>query len=110
MEAAGIVGTPTFWVYEAALLFETNTDKRFREIWVTSCSRETQISRLCERDQMPRDQAVTLLQTQESTEEKCRRATRIIDTEGDLPSIREQVSAHWALVNSHNQMLYKYKY
>jgi dephospho-CoA kinase len=102
LEKAGIVGTATFWVYEAALLFESNTHERFLEIWVTNCSIETQLSRLCQRDRLSIEQATQLLEIQGPTEDKCRRATRIIDTEGSLPSIREQVFLLWDRVISRN--------
>jgi dephospho-CoA kinase len=102
LEQAGIVGTATFWVYEAALLFESKTQDRFLEIWVTNCSRETQLSRLCQRDRLSTEQALQLLQTQGSAEEKCRRATRIIDTEGPFPSVQAQVFLFWTQVNTNN--------
>ena len=91
LEKSGILGTATVWVYEAALLFETNTYKRFREIWVTLCSRENQLTRLCQRDNITMEQAVQLLQLQGNPKEQSQRATRIINTQEDLSSIREQL-------------------
>src|SRR3989338_4620612 len=80
LEETGVIGNPIFWVYEAALLFETHSHERFREVWVTKCSKEVQIARVCARDHISFDQASQLLQMQWSTEEKCKWASWVIDT------------------------------
>lgn len=99
LEKANIIGKPVLWVYDAALLFETHSQGRFREVWVTKCSREVQIARVSSRDHISVNQATHLLQAQWSTEEKCKRASWVIDTEVPLAALQEKVHQKWKQIN-----------
>lgn len=100
LEKADIIGKSIFWVYEAALLFETHSQGRFREIWVTKCSRETQIARASKRDHISMDQATHLLQAQWPTEEKCKWASWVLDTEVAIAVLQEKIHQKWHQINT----------
>ncbi len=85
----GLDQKPARWFYEASLIFETNSESRFYEVWVARCSPETQLARLMARDAFTRDEALAMIAMQMDPQEKVQRAHWSIDTEDDLGKIRE---------------------
>lgn len=84
------VGELVFF-YEAALIFETGSEKDFREVWATSCPAQTQIERLEQARGIPRALGDQILAGQMAASAKANLADRVIDTSGDLASVRRQV-------------------
>lgn len=67
--------------YEAALIFESQSQRLFKEVWVTACQAETQLKRLMERSQLAQDEAQRIIAAQFPMEEKIKGATRVIRTD-----------------------------
>ena len=79
-------------VFDAALLVETGAYRDFHRLIVVRCSRETQITRLRERNDLSPGQAETRLAAQAPLERKLAVADYVIDTEGPLDETRDQTA------------------
>lgn len=66
-------------VLEVPLLYETHMDRICDEVWVVWVDRETQIERLCRRDNISVEDAVKRIDAQMPLDEKARRAKVVID-------------------------------
>lgn len=75
---------------EAALLIETGYYKRYDKLIVVTCSQETQIKRLMERDNMDREEALSRINSQMPITEKIQYADYIIDTDCSLSEVRKK--------------------
>jgi dephospho-CoA kinase len=71
-------------VFDAALMVETGSYKRYHRIVVAHCSRETQIERVILRDGAGREQVEARLQAQLPIEDKMAVADYLIDTTGTV--------------------------
>jgi dephospho-CoA kinase len=80
-------------VVEAPLLFESGIDGEMDEIWVVSCGEDLQMERLRQRDGFTREEAADRIAAQMPDAERRRRATRIIDTSGDVRDTVRSVKA-----------------
>lgn len=72
------------------LLYECGLERHFDQVWVVSASRETQITRLLERDGLARPDAEKRIDSQMPLVQKESRADAVISTEGTI----EQTQAH----------------
>ncbi len=77
-------------ITEAALLIETEYYKRFDRVVVVTCSRETQIKRLMQRDRMNREEALRRIESQMPLDKKRQYADYIIDTNCPLSEVKEK--------------------
>ncbi len=73
-----------FCFLDAPLLFEAGVEKYCDEVWVASCGIDEQIRRVLARDQISYDDALKRIKVQMTDEEKRKRASRVIDTSGDI--------------------------
>ena len=80
-------------VYEAPLLFEAGAVARVDEILVVFVAPETQVERLCARDGIDRDVALTKIAAQWPESDKVARADYVIDNSGPIDGTRSQVEA-----------------
>lgn len=96
LKQAGFFTQPRLWFYEAALLVETGTYEKFKQLWVTYCSHTTQIERLCQRDSISPQQAAAIIAAQLPTSTKNALAHLRIDTEQDIAAIKTMISQHLA--------------
>ncbi|MGE0174248.1 MAG: dephospho-CoA kinase [Oligoflexales bacterium] len=88
----GLLAQPKLWFYEASLLFETGQYNRFRQIWLTHCSAETQIMRLIARDNIDCDLAKKMVESQSiSLEEKRLKADVLVDTDIPQPDLEHAI-------------------
>lgn len=71
-------------VFEVPLLYETHMDRICDEVWVVWVDRETQIERLCKRDNISEEDALKRIEAQMSLDEKARRAKVVIDNRKDI--------------------------
>src|SRR5579875_2477014 len=78
-------------VTEAAILIETGRYNAFDRIILTVCEEETQIARAMKRDHVTREQVLTRMARQMSSEEKKRYADYVIDTSGPKEDTRVEV-------------------
>ncbi len=83
--------TKKSFFYEAALIFETGRDQLFRELWVTSCPEDIQLSRLCDRSKLSKSEALKFIAAQMPQTEKTRKASLVLDTNCSLDELRQQV-------------------
>lgn len=78
------------FISEAALIIEAGFLKEYDKIIVTYCKPEIQIERLCQRDNIPRAEALQRMKTQMAPEQKTKYADYIIDTSGPIAETIEQ--------------------
>ncbi len=76
-------------ITEAALLIETEYYKHFDKLVVVTCSQETQIKRLIERNRMNHEEALARINSQMPISEKVQYADYIIDTDRHPSKVRE---------------------
>ena len=78
--------------YEAALIFEKESQKHFKEVWLTVCSRKVQVERLMHRNKISNEQALNLISTQIDVRKAQIMADYIIDTEININQLRKIIS------------------
>ena len=76
---------------DVPLLFECGMERCFDRIWVVTASRETQISRLYQRDGLSREDACARIDAQMPQEEKLRRADAALSTESSVEDTQAQI-------------------
>jgi dephospho-CoA kinase len=86
-------GIHPFAVADIPLLFESGRETEFDAVILTVCAPSTQLRRLLARDQMTEEEARQRIDSQLPAEEKARRATYVIDTDGTLAETDVQVDA-----------------
>lgn len=87
-------------VYEAAILVETGSYRRFDKLVLTVCQREQQIERAIKRDGLRREEVLERLDRQMSLEEKRKFADFVIDTSGEKETTLEQVRHLYAALQA----------
>ncbi len=87
-------------VLEAAVLFEAGWDDLGDEVWVNVIDRENAISRATARDNVPREAIERRLDAQLSNAERIARADVVIDNNGSVDDMREQLRRNWARLTS----------
>ena len=81
-----------FAVADIPLLFETGRDNQFNAVVVVACPRELQLQRLMERNKLSKDDAERRLNAQLPIEQKVKKATHVIRTEGTFEETDKQVA------------------
>lgn len=82
-----------FAIADIPLLYETGRDRNFDAVIVTTCEPATQIRRVMTRDGVSEAEAVQRIAAQMPAEDKVRRATYVIRTDGAFDDTRVQVRA-----------------
>lgn len=90
-EAAARSPRPVF--YDAALLVENGRHEDFAGLIVVACSLDSQIARLADRDGLGRDAAINRIDAQLPLAEKVAVADFVIDNDGRLTDLGQQVDA-----------------
>lgn len=80
---------------DVPLLYETNTQGRYRAVVVVYAPPMVQVQRLMKRDGVSRQAAEQSLQAQMPLSEKKQKAQFVVDNSGTLQETREQVRAVW---------------
>lgn len=75
------------------LLFEAGMTDLVTEIWVVRCSRQQQLERLMQRDQLTLEQAQARISSQLPIEEKAARADVVLDNSSTHEDLLKQVDA-----------------
>jgi dephospho-CoA kinase len=80
---------------DVPLLFESNLQSMFEQTIVVYVDRDTQITRLMERDGLTKVEAEARLQSQMPIEQKKKLADFVIDNRGSREGTKRQVKALW---------------
>jgi len=80
-----------FAIADIPLLYEVGLDKEYDEVIVTTCSPEAQVKRIMARDNLDATEVQHRLDAQMPLNEKAKRATYVIDTNGSLVQTNAQV-------------------
>lgn len=78
-------------VFVIPLLFEAEMTDLVTEIWVITCSEQQQIQRLMQREKLSLEQAKARIQSQMPIQEKCDRATVVLENSTSLEALLKQV-------------------
>ena len=78
-------------IYAVPLLVESKQQARFDRIAVVDVAQETQIERLMQRDSTSREEALKILGSQATREQRLAVADDVIDNNGTLEELAEQV-------------------
>ena len=78
-------------IADIPLLYETGRDRSFDAVVVTACEPATQIRRVMSRDGVSEAEALQRIAAQMPTEDKIRRATYVIRTDGTFDETSRQV-------------------
>ncbi|MGM0916667.1 MAG: dephospho-CoA kinase [Bacillota bacterium] len=87
----GINSQETFVVLDIPLLFESQLESLVDRIIVVYTTPELQLSRLMKRNDLSEEEALNRIHSQQSLEEKCKKADRVIENTQDLAFIRKQL-------------------
>lgn len=93
----------TMIVLDLPLLFEKHYEKLCEEIIVVYIPKELQLERLMKRNQYTKQEALSRIDSQLSIEEKRKRATVLLDNQGTVQQLYQQVE-QW-LVETKNDIL-----
>jgi dephospho-CoA kinase len=80
-----------FAVADVPLLYETGRDKEFQVVIVVACPREMQLQRLMERNKLSKEDAERRLNAQLPIDQKIKKATHVIRTDGTFDDTNAQV-------------------
>ena len=81
-----------FAVADIPLLFETGRENQFNAVVVVACPRELQLQRLMERNKLSKEDAERRLNAQLPIDQKVKKATHVIRTEGSFEETDKQVA------------------
>ncbi|NLG33322.1 MAG: dephospho-CoA kinase [Syntrophomonadaceae bacterium] len=81
---------------EVPLLYESNQEKNYDEVWVVWVDRETQIKRLMQRNGLDRGLAIKRIESQMPLDEKAKRADVVIDNSKGVEETIKVVSQYFA--------------
>lgn len=81
-----------FAVADIPLLFETGRENQFNAVVVVACPRELQLQRLMERNKLSKEDAERRLNAQLAIEQKVKKATHVIRTDGTFEQTDAQVA------------------
>jgi dephospho-CoA kinase len=81
-----------FAIAAIPLLFETGRENQFNAVVVVACPRELQLQRLMERNKLSKEDAERRLNAQLPIEQKVKKATHVIRTDGTFEQTDAQVA------------------
>ena len=81
-----------FAVADIPLLFETKREGQFQSVVVVACARELQLTRLMERSKLSKEDAERRLGAQLPIDQKVKKATHVIRTDGTFEETDAQVA------------------
>ena len=83
--------TEDIFFMDIPLLFELSYENWFDQIWLVDVMEETQLNRLMSRNVLSQEEAEKRIAAQLSLKEKRKRADVLIDNNGSLEDIRQQI-------------------
>lgn len=100
IQAQALLGTHDQVVMVIPLLFEAAMGDLVDLVWVVSLAPELQLSRLRARNHLTLDQAIARVQSQMPLSEKIKRADWVLDNQGTLADLYQQVDRAWVHVQA----------
>ena len=76
---------------EIQLLFEVQWEKEFDYILLVSAEKETQIKRILARDKRSKEEALSIINSQMSLDEKKKRSDYVIENDGNIQDLEKKV-------------------
>ena len=76
---------------EIQLLFEVQWEKEFDYILLVSAEKETQIKRILSRDNRSKEEALSIINSQMSLDEKKKRSYYVIENDGNIQDLEKKV-------------------
>ena len=76
---------------EIQLLFEVKWEKEFDYILLVSAEKETQIKRILTRDKRSKEEALSIINSQMSLDEKKKRSDYVIENDGNIQDLEKKV-------------------
>ena len=76
---------------EIQLLFEVQREKEFDYILLVSAEKETQIKRILSRDNRSKEEALSIINSQMSLDEKKKRSDYVIENDGNIQDLEKKV-------------------
>ena len=76
---------------EIQLLFEVQLEKEFDYILLVSAEKETQIKRILSRDNRSKEEALSIINSQMSLDEKKKRSDYVIENDGNIQDLEKKV-------------------
>lgn len=76
---------------DAPLLIENKIDRMVDEVWIVSCSKETQIERVVKRDGSNRNEVDNIMKRQMPLEKKMKHADLVFQNEDSIKDLREKI-------------------
>ena len=80
---------------EAALMVENGSHKQYHGLLVVSCSQQTQLKRLMNRENFDEQQAQNWIDSQFPLREKEKVADWVLKNDGDLESLKKEILSNW---------------
>lgn len=78
-------------LFDAPLLLENHLEEMVDVLWVVACDEALQIQRVMKRDQVSKDQALTIIKRQMPLKEKIKLADVVLYNNGTLQALYEQI-------------------
>ena len=88
-------------VVEAALIFEAGWESIMDKIVVVNCSKDKQIERIRKSTSLTMDEIEAIMRAQLPSQEKVSRADFVLENDGDLNHLRENVKKLWVKMGSY---------
>jgi dephospho-CoA kinase len=88
-------------VLEAPLLLEADWTPLVDEVWVTVASEATVLRRLQERVKLSKEESLSRIRSQLSSEERVKHADVVINTDGSLDEVKAKVKKLWDRLQPH---------
>jgi len=82
-----------YCILDIPLLFETKQDELMDRVVVIDCPEKIQIERICQRDSISKAEAVAIIKTQISRDQRLAGAHDIIENKASLVELKQQVTA-----------------
>lgn len=79
-------------ILDIPLLFETKQDRQVDRVLVVDCPEQLQIQRICKRDNISEPKARAIIQAQISRDQRLLGAHDVINNQGSIDQLQEQVS------------------
>ena len=79
-------------ILSAPLLLENNLDKYCQRVLVVDVPEELQLQRTIQRDESPKEEVEAIMKAQLSREARLRKADDILNNEGSIDELRQQVN------------------
>ena len=89
---------------EIQLLFEVQWEKEFDYILLVSAEKETQIKRILARDQRSKEEALSIINSQMSLNEKKKRSDYVIENDGNIQDLERKVDEFLKKIEFENKI------